>query len=485
MSASSLRAGIARSDITTGSPHVVVHDPLFATALVFDDGGTRLAIIGMDVVAIGLIGEVGDEFLGKLRARVESELGIPGSHVLVNASHTHPPGEILCKPDQLVERVFDAVRRAQESLEPVKVGTGTGHEDRFVINRTLRLKNGKQWTIRQANPCPPEEQIAELGPIDPEIGILRVDRLDGTPLAVVFNYACHPLIGVSPWRQVTANYPGFARQVIEDCLGHGAMALFLQGAGGDVTEVLYKDVNHPRDSRPLGRMLGLSTLEAFKGIETGDAELKVVNEPVEFPRRTDVPTLVAEFEREQAELLASLRGTSLNFRTFLPLYLKVALNPEFPSDYSYRYLQEEATGREELRGLDMDNRDNIAKYLHNIQAMERLAHIQDSIGTLRGHEAFNTESGETMFAGEVQGIRIGDFVLVTCPAEVLTEVGLNVKKASPHPHTFISAFSNGYAHYGPPAADYGKDGYEVTECFMGAGWQEIFEQKAAEVLAKL
>lgn len=479
-----LRAGVAKCDITISDPSIVVHDPLFAKVLAMTDGTTTIAIIGMDVVAIGMICDVQDDFLPRVRARIESELGIPGTNVLINASHSHPPGRTLCDPDELVERVFDAVKRAASDLTAVQVGAGAGFEDRFAINRTLRMKDGSGWTIRHANPCPADDQVASLGPLDHEIGILRVDRTDGTPLAVVFNYACHPLMGFNNGG-ITANFPGFAAQAIEETLGDGVMALFLQGAGGDVCDVMYKDPQQPRDMRPFGMMLGLSTLKAWKGIETGEGSLKVITETVELPRRTDVPARLASLEQEQAELLASLRGTSLSFRTFLPLYLKYALNPEFPSDYSYRYLHNESCGSASLKALDADNRGFMDKYLHNIRVMERLAHIQDDIGTLKGHKAFNDQSGEETFTAEVMGMRIGDFVLITCPAEVLTQVGLNVKQASPHPRTFMAAFSNGYAHYGPPASDYHMGGYEVTECFLGAGWQEIYEQKAAEILARL
>ncbi|MBU0608392.1 MAG: hypothetical protein KKI08_10940, partial [Armatimonadetes bacterium] len=108
-SANTLVAGHAKADITTADPARVVHDPLLAKALVLSDGATTLAIVAMDVVAIGLIADVEDDFLPRVRARIEAELGIPASHVLVNASHTHPPGKVLCEPEELIERVFDAV----------------------------------------------------------------------------------------------------------------------------------------------------------------------------------------------------------------------------------------------------------------------------------------------------------------------------------------------------------------------------------------
>jgi len=438
----------------------------------------------MDAVAIGGIGDVSDDFLPKLRHRIQEQLGIPGGNVLVNASHTHPPGRLLCEDAEQVDRTFDAVSRAVQNMTPVRVGTGVGYEDRIMINRTLRLKNGKAWTIRQAHPCPPDEEVAGLGPVDPEIGILRVDRPDGQPLAVVYNFAGHPLIGV-PGGAVTANFPGFASNVIEQGLGNGAMALFLQGAGGDVTEVLYKDVNRPRDSEPIGTVLGLSTLRALRDIQTTEATLSVASETVALPRRTDIPERLEALEQEQAGLLATLSSTSLSFKVFLPLYIKYGLNPDYPSDYSYRYLHAEQIGTNELTELDNWNRQNIAKYLSNIYAMEKLARIQSDMATLRWHQAFNEASGEETIAAEVQGIRIGDYVLITCPAEVLTEVGLNVKKASPYEHTFIAGCSNGYIHYGAPASDYGMGGYEVTECLLAPEWQQVYEEAAARVLSRL
>lgn len=482
--AGSLRAGVAKSDITTDAEGVRVNDPLFAKALVLDDGQTKLAIVAMDVTAIGGIGEVQDDFLPTLRARVEKELRIPGRHVLVNASHTHPPGRLLCEPDEQVARTFDAVRRAAGSMTEVTVGVGVGHEDRICMNRTLRLKDGKRWTIRHTNPCPPDDEVAGVGPIDPEIGILRVDRTDGRPLAVVYNFACHPYLGV-PRGGVTADYPGFASKVIEEQLGHGAMALFLQGAGGDITQVLYKDVNRPRDAEPQGTMLGLSTLKAWRGIETKNAKLRVVSETLELPRKDDFDAAVAELEKQQDRLLKSMRGMSLNFKTFLPLYLKYSLHPDAPSYYSYRYLQAEKMGTDEMAAIDAQNKAHIAKYLRNIRTMERLARIQDQIATLRRHQEINRKAGEPTIVTEVQGIKIGEFVLITSPAEVLVEVGLNVKKASPHEYTFMAAFSNGYIHYGPPAGEYGTGGYEATECLLAPEWQALYEKKAAEILRRL
>lgn len=475
-------AGVAKSNITADLPPSQIHDPLYAKVLVLDSDGIRAAIIAMDAVAIGCIGDIDDDFLPALRERIQAELGIDARNILVNASHTHPPGRLICDSDELLERTLDAVKRAMSNMVEVKAGCGFGYEDRIMINRTMKMKNGLSWTIRHANPCPPDDEVEGLGRVDPEIGIVRFDRLDGKPLAVIYNFACHPLIGV-PECTVTANYPGYASKVIEEHLS-GAMALFLQGAGGDITEVLYKDNHRPRDAEPIGTLLGLSTLQGARNIKSTDTNLKVASTTVKFPRRTDIPQKVEALLKEQSELLASLRFTSLNFRSFLPLYIQYAMNPEYPLDYAYRYMQNQESNKD-LAAMDKVNISNLEKYISNIKAMEKLARIQDKIATLELHKAFNDASGEDTITAEILGIKIGDCIIISCPAEALVEVGLNIKQASPYKHTFVAAYSNGYMHYGPPAEDYEKGGYEVTECFLGPGWQEVYEKAALDVIEML
>ena len=135
--------------------------------------------------------------------------------------------------------------------------------------------------------------------------------------------------------------------------------------------------------------------------------------------------------------------------------------------------------------MDAENRRNIEKYLQNILAMEKLTRIQDDIATLKLHQAINDQAGESTIQAEIMGIKIGDCVLITAPVEALTEIGLNVKKASPYKHTFMAAFSNGYMHYGPPSSYYDKGGYEVTECFLAPEWQNIYEKTADKIIRHL
>ncbi|MDD5708175.1 MAG: hypothetical protein PHR35_19830, partial [Kiritimatiellae bacterium] len=246
-----------------------------------------------------------------------------------------------------------------------------------------------------------------------------------------------------------------------------------------------KEFGRPCDVEPLGTLLGLGALRAWRKIRPGAAALKFLSASVRLPRRTDVSERIAALEREQAELLESLRGTTLNFRAFLPLYLAHALHPEFPAAASYLYLNDKRLGRETHAAMDAMTRQLVQKYLGSLRAMESLARIRENIATLRKHAEINRISRARTIAAEIQGLMIGGCAIVTSPAELLVEVGLKLKRASPHRHTWVVAFSNGYLHYGAPAAFYDKGGYEVTECLLAPAWQAIYERQAIAILRRL
>ncbi len=49
---------------------------------------------------------------------------------------------------------------------------------------------------------------------------------------------------------------------------------------------------------------------------------------------------------------------------------------------------------------------------------------------------------------ELQGFRLGDAAFVAIPGEVFVEIGLTLKRQSPH-MTFVFGIANGYIGYGP------------------------------------
>src|SRR5690606_16781916 len=73
------------------------------------------------------------------------------------------------------------------------------------------------------------------GPRDPEVHVLRLDRLDGSPLAAVVHFGCHPITVGPDNDRITPDFPGVVKQIVAEATG--ATCLFLQGAAGDVGPV--------------------------------------------------------------------------------------------------------------------------------------------------------------------------------------------------------------------------------------------------------
>lgn len=85
------------------------------------------------------------------------------------------------------------------------------------------------------------------------------------------------------------------------------------------------------------------------------------------------------------------------------------------------------------------------------------------------------------------GIRVGDFVLVTFPGELTVEIGLGIKKTSPHKNTFVAGYTNGYIYYTPTSKQLENRGgaQEDSDCLLAPEWQKLFEDKVTQILRKL
>lgn len=470
-------AGVAKIDITdrTGP----VNDPCFAKALVLKSGETTAVLITLDAVAVGGIGRVGNGFMATVRKGLQ-ELGIAPSSVVVNASHCHG----IVRGD-LEPLVIQSVKEAMKNLVPVKAGNGVGSETRISENRRLTMKDGSMVDMRRAYSMPLDEAVASVGPIDPQVGVLRLDGDDGTPLAVLYQFACHPIMN-PPSKGCSADYPGFASKVIEDATG--AMAFFVQGCGGDINPVRYKEVTRTADAEPLGTMLGATVLAAARKIETkGDEVLQVSNATISVPRAADYEARIARIEAEQKKLLAALKPTNINFKSFLPLLLQHKLWPDTPSHYSQSYMHDQTLDRKGISQLDADNRVLVENYLANLEIMERLTRLNANMALLKMHLKQTQEAAKPTLEVEVCGLRVGDFKLVTFPGEVTVQVGLNIKKAANDAGAFVSGYTNGYIWYTPTVAQRLNSGYAQEDCdtLVAPEWQQIFETKALEVLRNL
>jgi hypothetical protein len=476
-----LLAGIGRAEISEKS--VPQNDPLYVKALVLKQGDEIAVLITVDAVSIGGIGHIPDTWLPEVRQTLQQTLGIPPLSVFANASHCH--GVV---GRDVGERTVEAVTTAWKSLQPVRAGAGIGQEVRIMENRRLQLADGSEADVRRAYSMPWDDEVTGIGPVDPEIGLLQLNRMDGTPLAVVYNFACHPIHGV-PAGVSTADFPGYASAVIEETLGHGSLAFFVQGCAGDINPVIYKDVAAPHDCEPFGNMLGLNVLRGLRTITqfSDDIPLRALNHSLQLPRATDYADRIRAIEQEQLRMLSALQGTNLNFRTFVPMYIQHSLNPEYPGFYAHRYMLDERLGRNDMRKLDTENRASLDAYVENIRTMEKLTKLQTNLNLLKMHQRRTEAAGDAPLVAEVGGLRVGEFVLTTFPGEVTVQIGLNIKQASPHRLTFVAGYTNGYIWYTPTSQQRSNSGFAQEDCdsIVAPQWQPLFESKVAELLQQL
>lgn len=208
-------AGIAMAGFAARrSPCTGMHDPLFASAVVArcERTGPRVAIVAVDVIALD-IAEI-----ARVRHGASRVTGIPYSHVVVAATHTHGGPSVM--PGRMggnVDRTY-LDRLVAATVEAV------GAADRSRATGQVHLSVGSEGTVAR------NRRIAE-GPVDPEVPALWIhhgERLAGA----IASYACHPTVLSHENLLVTRDYPGAVVAALERD-DPALFAMFLTGCAGD------------------------------------------------------------------------------------------------------------------------------------------------------------------------------------------------------------------------------------------------------------
>jgi len=405
-----VRAGVARANITPGvgvdlcgfagrGVSVGVLDDLYATALVLDDGRRRVAILHLDLIGVE----------GVWARRASEQIGrqgrLPAGDVLLCCTHTHygPTTHAYDKDSatsaesaymaELRFKLAGVVEQARRKLDPVVARVGRSTSD-IGINRRERLPDGR--IILGHNPG---------GRIDREVIVVRLDRLTGEPLACLLNFAAHPVSQGGQARLISADFPGPAREVVEQLTG--SVCLYLQGACGNINSVIMR--KGAKTPRTLGKRLGAAAVQAYEVAEPVRlGPIGIATQQVKLPAKThasaaEARRAVEELEREVA------------------------------------HLTEARAHRGSLQWANM-----------------RLERAQAALDSLEGGRPLSPVEGG------VWGVLLGDVGMATGPGEIFCEIGLAVKQGSPFPHTMYVSNANGSIGYVPIPEAYPEGGYEVT-----------------------
>ena len=277
-----LRAGASKVNITPfiGGPMAgysardrgseSIHDELHAKALVLDDGSTGVALITTDLIGIHR------ELAAQVRGLVEASVGLGPDRVWMTGSHTHfgpavSPGgteDEHADPydrsyaDVLAAKLTTAVKLAHDRLRPARLGAGATRAEGISYNRRLIRHDGK---VQMSLTLPPPYEGLKFGPVDPEVGLLKIEgEADGDTIATLVNFACHPVSSTDRTYEITADYPGYAMDLIESV--EGGICLFALGCAGNIVPIQRQG----RSKRQVGLSLGGCALNALQWIRTSD-----------------------------------------------------------------------------------------------------------------------------------------------------------------------------------------------------------------------
>lgn len=319
--AAEFRAAEAKADITpqtsvelwgysdrTG-PATGTLDPLFAKIVVMDDGANRIALVTLDLGRT-----FGFESLDNIRQTATQKSGV--QQVFFFASHTHSGPtiddayEAGKRPEwetQAIDKITSAIADAAGKLAPAKIGFGIG-ETLIGHNRRLINTDGSVTMLwRNASKMPTH-------PVDPRVGVIRIDSATGVPMAILVNYSCHPVVLGPANLEYSADYPGaMAKQVEENLDGH-PLCLFLQGGAGDINPY-YDKMTIGEDAvrlmRETGTQLGREVERVARAISTvtpAKPEIKHSLVTRQFKSRWNTEKIMSMLEKRlKPEMVARYR----------------------------------------------------------------------------------------------------------------------------------------------------------------------------------
>ena len=290
--AADLRAGAARIDITPREPVPMwgygarhdalstgITDPLFADAVVLQFGTEKLALVGLD------LGRAPSEAsIQHIRERIRTEAGIRYSFIAGSHTHhgpvlelTNAPGKGLGRFDaalryyaELEDNIVAAILEADRQRVPARLATGSVIIDQFNRNRHTKF---------------------EPKPVDRQLGLLRVENLQGGTIATVVNFAAHPTMHPASMLSFSADYVGALKREVDAALG--GRTIFFNGAAGDqsVNFNTEKGATTEKGPEAFGRVLGREVVRAVRGLKAVQPEkstLVVREDRFTFSSRTDL-----------------------------------------------------------------------------------------------------------------------------------------------------------------------------------------------------
>jgi hypothetical protein len=265
-----------------------VLDRIFHRIVVMDDGKTQFVLVSSDICLFS------PAEYDRVAERVKRLYGIDPLNFWWTVTHTHsapevgPPGlgsvfmgeryKHDVDPNYtpfMEEKLLEAVGQARRNLVAAKLGVGWGFSQANINRRAVDVDGKASLGL---NPD---------GAVDRRIGLIRIDKTDGSPIALIGNYAIHGTVLGGSFTKISGDAPGVVAEYVEQKTG--APLVFLNGAAGNLAPI-YSVYATPEQGH-LGQfrvLLGDKILEANKKImsDLDQVRLSVGALVIETPRKS-------------------------------------------------------------------------------------------------------------------------------------------------------------------------------------------------------
>ena len=422
-------------------------------ACVIESGDHRLAVLAADVTNLDTY------FADRVRKAIVAATGIPYENILLNSSHTHAGlwprkegeklhgefAEVTDAEHAYFEKIpYDyasACVKALSRMKPARISGGTGVAPGLAVNR--RERDGKGGTILGWN----KENF-----IDEEVPTIRIDAHDGSAIATLIGFGCHPVVLGGEVAFAGSDFLGPLRNQVE--LLRGGTCIFFQGAAGNILP-LEAFFDSPGPEIAFGHRLALEAVHAV--VDNDPREIEI--EHIAYGSVTPISLYRKRAKNPQgSQPLASARKV-----------LQLPLNPS-------------------LTVADMER--ELAERSADYAAKEKAGEGRQVLNPIRYHISWLTEMLKMAalaplpeeIEGEIWVARLGDCAIVGTPGELFTEIGAEVRKRSPFTTTLFAGYCQGVLGYVSTPEEYQWGGYEPTVAQRGYGHPAPFAPEASRIL---
>lgn len=282
---SPLKAGTAKINITPPNPKYPVHDSLYARSLILEANGVRIAFLAIDLAGYNNI---------PLQDALKEKFNLQEVYFCPQHTHSAQSGEKQWMEDKFTQ-VMDIASR---NMFEARISAGYRQFPSLSFNRLIIRDDGharESWFADEHYRYINRERLPH-GPVDPSVGVIKLEDMQGKPRVIMMNYACHPDVAWNNF-EISADYVGYATKYTEEAFDNQVNCLFVQGGAGNQAP-LFKDGGRtgPDDPRKsdydlidrMGKLLSIETVKLAKELYPNPndiADLKVKTDSLHFTGR--------------------------------------------------------------------------------------------------------------------------------------------------------------------------------------------------------